>query len=118
MESSALSELSLLLADLTWVEARDLLGGDCVVLLPIGAIEAHGPHLPLDTDVVIASEVARRTAFRLRAKGIASVVAPAISYGVSYVGATFSGTLPVPPDTVSSMIESVIAGLANYGPQR
>jgi creatinine amidohydrolase len=110
--------LPLLLSELTWVEARDLLSPGCVVLLPIGAIEAHGPHLPLDTDVIIATEVARRTAVRLRRAGTDSVVAPPLIYGVSYVGATFPGTLPLPPAIVSSTIESVIAGLVAYGPKR
>jgi creatinine amidohydrolase len=118
MDSSALWALSMFLADLTWVEARDLLGGDCVVLLPIGAIEAHGPHLPLNTDVMIATETARRTAIHLRATGTLVVVAPALTFGVSYVGATFPGTLPVVPETVSSTIESVLGGFSAGGAKR
>lgn len=118
MNRNAHSALPLFLGDLTWVEARDLLDGDCVVLLPIGAIEAHGPHLPLNTDVVIATETARRAAIRLRAVGTLAVVAPALTYGVSYVGASFPGTLPVLPATVSATIESVVAGLAASGAKR
>jgi creatinine amidohydrolase len=106
------------LSDLTWVEARDALTRECVVLLPIGAIEAHGPHLPLNTDVIIASETARRAAARLRARAIPAIVAPPISYGVSYVGAPFPGTVPAPPSVVSTLVEHVIAGFAAFGPAR
>lgn len=118
MDTETASTLPFFLSELTWVEARHLLSPSCTVLLPIGAIEAHGPHLPLDTDVVIATEVARRTAIRLRAAGEQFVVAPPLVYGVSYVGATFPGTLPLPPEVVSSTIKSVIAGLVAFGPSR
>ncbi|HSE68554.1 MAG TPA: creatininase family protein, partial [Gemmatimonadales bacterium] len=47
------------LAAMTWEEVRDLGGQGLVAILPAGAVEAHGPHLPLDTDVVIASAMAR-----------------------------------------------------------
>jgi creatinine amidohydrolase len=110
--------LPILLADLTWVEARDVLGAGCVVLLPVGATEAHGPHLPLDTDVIIATEAARRAAVRLRARGVAAVVAPPIVYGVSYVGAPFAGTVPAPSSVVSALVENVIVGLAAFGTTR
>jgi creatinine amidohydrolase len=94
-----------------------MLGG-CVVLLPVGAIEAHGPHLPLDTDVIIATEAARRAALRLRRPNRAAIVAPAITYGVSYVGAPFAGTVPAPAPVVSALVEHVILGLAAFGPTR
>ena len=49
-------------AKLTWPEAKELFAADPVALLPVGATEAHGPHLPLDTDVTIAVAQARRAA--------------------------------------------------------
>src|SRR2546422_9528958 len=57
------------LAQLTWEEVRDLERDQTLVVLPVGAIEAHGPHLPLDTDVVIATAMARAGARRLAAPG-------------------------------------------------
>jgi creatinine amidohydrolase len=56
---------SIALAELTWQEAAEQLAQRPVGLLPIGAIEAHGPHLPLDTDLIIAGAMARRAAGRL-----------------------------------------------------
>jgi creatinine amidohydrolase len=108
----------ILLADLTWVEAQNLLRADCVVLVPVGAIEAHGPHLPLDTDLIIAGETARRAAVRFRARGLTALVAPPIAYGVSYVGGSFPGTIPAPAPVVSALLENVIVAIAGFGPRR
>jgi len=106
------------LSALTWLEARAALSPGAVVLLPVGAIEAHGPHLPLDTDVVIATEAARRAAVLLTATGRPVVIAPAVVYGVSYVGTCFPGTLPAPADAVTALVASVLAALADAGPRR
>jgi creatinine amidohydrolase len=99
------------LAECTWPEASTALDG-AVIFLPVGAIEAHGPHLPLNTDVVIARETAVRAAKLLPGKGI---VVPEISYGVSFVGTCFAGTTPVPPDALTRMVNEVIVTLLDYG---
>ncbi len=106
------------LASLTWPEARGALRPETVVLLPIGAIEAHGPHLPLDTDVIIATEAAYRAAELLVEGGHSVVVAPTLTYGVSYVGSCFPGTTPAPADIVTGLVASVLAELARWGPRR
>lgn len=62
--------------------------GADLVLVPVGSIEQHGPHLPLDTDTVIAEAVAHRVA----AKIPGSLVAPALSYGSSGEHQGFPGT--------------------------
>ncbi|MDX1396718.1 MAG: creatininase family protein, partial [Gemmatimonadota bacterium] len=46
------------LADATWERVRDLDRSRAIAILPTGATEAHGPHLPTDTDVVIADAMA------------------------------------------------------------
>jgi len=103
---------------LTWAEAKNALHPDVIVLLPVGAIEAHGPHLPLDTDVVIASTAAWRGACLLAGSGADVLVAPPIVYGTSYVGACFPGTTPVPAEALTVTVTSVLDGLARWGPRR
>lgn len=76
------------LAHAAWPELR---GGDLVLLVPVGATEQHGPHLPLGTDTELAVAVADRAASRR--DGI--VVAPAIAYGSSGEHAGFAGTLSI-----------------------
>ena len=47
------------LSDMTWEEVRDTDRRNAVAILPVGAVEAHGPHLPLGTDVIIAEAMAK-----------------------------------------------------------
>ena len=67
------------LAAMTWEEARDAAGPGSVAVLPVGAIEAHGPHLPLETDVIIAQAMARAGAARLAAGGARVVMLPPLT---------------------------------------
>ena len=62
--SGAVRELS----RLTWPEVDALERARTVVLLPVGAIEAHGPHLPLGTDVIIARASSSPPVGRIRSK--------------------------------------------------
>lgn len=82
------------LARMTYPEVEALLAGDGpkVALLPTGSTEAHGPHLPLATDSIIAEEMARRACEGLRARGIASVRMPALHYAVTDWAADFAGS--------------------------
>ena len=47
------------LAAMTWEDARDAAAARAIAVLPVGAIEAHGPRLPLETNVIIAQAMAR-----------------------------------------------------------
>ncbi len=56
--------------ELTWEEVRDLDRGRTMAILPVGAIEAYGPHLPLGTDVFIAHAMARAGGARIEARSL------------------------------------------------
>jgi creatinine amidohydrolase len=99
-------------ASLSWTEVVDRVAVDSVILLPIGAVEAHGPHLGLDTDVIIAQAVAQSAADRFAAIGSDVWIAPPIWYGVSFVGSSFPGTVPVAPDPFRAYLEWVLRGLS------
>ena len=103
------------LAELPFPAVRDLVARDAVVLLPIGATEAHGPHLPLGTDVYLSEELARRTQRRLHALGIPAVIAPSLAYAVTEYGADFAGTVSLPPDVAAALYRSVLHGLVRTG---
>jgi len=103
------------LAQLTWEEVRDLDREHTLVVLPVGAIEAHGPHLPLDTDVVIATAMARAGARKLAARGRVVVILPALAYTAASFGAAFHGTLSISAITVTALIVEVARSLSHQG---
>ncbi|MBA8826379.1 creatinine amidohydrolase [Saccharopolyspora lacisalsi] len=80
-----------LLAERSW---SDLVDRRPTVLLPLGACEQHGPHLPLDTDSVIAGEVAERAVSRLSGE-IDALLAPAQPYAASGEHEGFPGTVSI-----------------------
>jgi creatinine amidohydrolase len=103
------------LARLTWPAAQVELAKRPIGLLPIGAIEAHGPHLPLDTDVIIAEATARAAGQKLAANAVPALILPAVVYSVSFVGTSFPGTSPVPEDAFAAYVTGVLTHLAPQG---
>ena len=75
-----------------------------VLVVPIGSTEQHGPHLPLDTDTVIATEVAERAAAQVPA----ALVAPAIAIGASGEHAGFAGTLSIGTEVMASVLIEIV----------
>lgn len=95
--------------------ARLFAAGDVVALLPVGSTEAHGPHLPLSTDVIIAEAAADRAARLLDDAGVKVVVLPTLPYAVCEFVGTFSGTISVRADTVALLIGEVAASVFRQG---
>lgn len=102
------------LAEMTWEEVRDVDRQRAVVVLPVGAMEAHGPHLPLATDVIIAEAMARECARRLDAEGDTVLLLPALWATHAGFASAFPGTVTVRPETVRSLVGEVAASLAEH----
>jgi creatinine amidohydrolase len=98
---------------MTWEEARAL--RRAVAVLPVGALEAHGPHLPLATDVVIAGAMAREGAARIEALGFDAVLLPPLAYTAAPFAAAFPGTLSVSPASVTALVLDVARELTRHG---
>ena len=97
-------------ASATWPEVEAFLKGCPAAILPLGATEQHGPHLPLATDTILATEVAARVA-----RATAGLVLPALPVGYSWVWRDFPGTLSVRFETFEAILRDVAASLARYG---
>jgi creatinine amidohydrolase/Fe(II)-dependent formamide hydrolase-like protein len=99
--------------ELTWRQARTRIKKMDVALLPVGALEQHGPHLPLDTDAFDADYLAHRVAEAC--SDPKPLVLPPISYGVSYHHADFTGTVSISNDTLAKMIYEIGMSVSRNG---
>lgn len=107
-----------LLEHFSWLEVKDAIDANLTVILPIGAIEQHGPNLPIDTDAYLATTLALGGA-----QGKPAVVAPTIVYGCrsrpqSGGGELYPGTLSLAGTTFIAMVSDVLGGLLRHGFRR
>ena len=107
--------LPLKLAEMTFEEAAEAAEQGAIGLLPAGATEAHGPHLPLSTDVVISETAALRAAQELRKQGVPAVVLPPLAYAVTEFAADFRGTISISLETATALVRDVILGAHRAG---
>lgn len=100
-----------LLGEFSWVEVVRATERMPLVVVPIGAVEQHGPHLPLLVDSIVVEAVAKEASSRT---GV--VVAPTVLYSSSQGHSSlFPGTLALSPSTVHSVLRDVCRWLASAG---
>jgi creatinine amidohydrolase len=105
---------SIVLADLTWVQAARVLRPSAVVLLPLGAAaKEHGPHLRLDNDLRLAQALTERVMCRT-----AVVVAPPLLYHHYPAFADYPGSTSLRFETARDLVVDVVRSLAMHGPKR
>ncbi|MBR7743039.1 mycofactocin biosynthesis peptidyl-dipeptidase MftE [Phycicoccus sp. BSK3Z-2] len=78
------------------------------MLVPLGAVEQHGPHLPLDTDTTVAEAVCRGVAARLSADGRPVLVAPPMPYGASGEHEGFPGTVSIGTEALRTVVVELV----------
>jgi creatinine amidohydrolase len=100
------------LQNLTWPEAGRLGGEGAVGLVPLAALEQHGPHLPLATDSLLGERLAREVAQRLPCP---VVVTPVVRGGLSTHHLAFPGSVTVPPEVYLALVLSYLEGLERMG---
>src|SRR5436189_1948607 len=99
---------------MTTIDARRAAERDPVVILPLAAIEQHGPHLPLSTDLDIGLGILE-AAYRLVPKDLPAFALPPQAIGASREHARFAGTLSIEPEILIATIEAVGDALARDG---
>ena len=99
------------LDELSWVDVAAQLGRDPRLIVPVGALEQHGPHLPLGTNVLIA----RRIAVDL-SREFGVLRAPTIYYGVTVrTAASYAGTTTLTQKTFHRSLNELLAGWEAHG---
>lgn len=101
-----------LIERMTWTAVRDALAaGTRTVIVPVAAMEQHGPHMAIGTDTYLGYELSERIA---RALGNA-LVAPAISIAYSVGHMPMPGTVTISEETLITVIKEVVDSLAHHG---
>nr|WP_286010116.1 creatininase family protein [Clostridium sp. Marseille-Q2269] len=96
--------------NMTRDEIKDSFKKTSVAVLPIGALEQHGHHLPLGTDIIIAEELGRRVCEETEA-----LLLPAIPFGYSWVWRNIPGTITLKQHNVEEIIKDTASSLDRYG---
>jgi creatinine amidohydrolase len=109
------------LAAMTYEEVEALVvaarggGARAVVLVPVGSVEPHGPHLPLETDTRISEACAERAARELESEGLRAIVAPSVPYGVTDYASGFAGAIGVPAAALTALLRGICDRLLATG---
>ncbi|MDZ4719865.1 MAG: creatininase family protein [Roseiflexaceae bacterium] len=103
------------LYEMTSAEVAAALVHTKTVLIPVGATEDHGAHLPLGTDLFEAREICRRTAVALEALHCPVVIGPTIPFGVSTFHMGFPGTVTLTSSTLILVLKEVMHSLYHHG---
>lgn len=103
------------LQQMTYPQVESLGARTDLALLPIGPPEAHGPHLPVGTDLIAACELCERAARELAAGGIECLIAPPLSYCLAEVASPFPGTITVRAEVVADLVADICRSLARSG---
>lgn len=106
------------LAELTWPRVRELIDRDALFVLPIGATEQHGHHLPLGTDWRLAAAVAERACERLAAEGLPALLTPPLWPGFSPHHMEFPGTVTLSLTTFLAVVRELAGSLWRHGARR
>ena len=107
-----------MMGDVTWPEYAAALERNVVVFLPTGAVEQHGPHLPLSVDYLLAQSVAADVATL-----VGGLVTPPVCYGYKSMtrsagGPFFPGSTGLDGATLTAIIRDVIRDLVRHGVHR
>lgn len=101
------------MARMTWTQVEEALIERPVVLIPLGAQEPHGAHLPMGLDFLVAEHLAEAAAARTN-----SLIAPTLPYGYCASVADYPGAVTLRPETLIALLEDTLRSLASHGAAR
>src|SRR5262249_1909980 len=90
-------------------------GKPVVAILPCGATEAHGPHLPLSTDVIISEGMAAKALPALAARGYVALILPPLAYMPAHYPEEFDGTVSVSAAPAKALLPAMGRSLKTQG---
>ncbi len=103
------------MADMTWPEIERAVKNNAVVLLPLGVIEEHGPHIACGADVYQAYHQCRLIKSELEQNGTPAVIVPPFYWGVNYSTRNFPGSFDIKPETMKAVLNDILQNLQCWG---
>lgn len=106
------------MVEMTWQEVQAGADRGAIVLLPVGIVEGHGPHLDLSADFYLSTLNCRFLKQELESKGIEALIAPPFYWGISKDVAQYAGTFSVRPETMKGLLTDILTSLKSWGFKR
>lgn len=103
------------LEKMTFEEVDKLSRGETVIMLPMGPLEAHGPHLPLGVDIQGGIVLTRLAADLLSVRGHTVAIAPVVPYTIANVAMPFAGTVTLSRSTIIALVQDIAKSFALHG---
>lgn len=103
------------MANMKWTEIHKFVDENALVLLPLGVIEEHGPHLCLGTDIYVAHLKCVFIKEKLKENGIESVIAPPFYWGICQSTGSFIGSFKIRKETARALLFDIMNSLVEFG---
>ena len=98
-------------------QLKSLADANAIVVVPVGSIEQHGPHLPVKVDALLATEVARRAALKIQTHQ-PILVTPTVWCGLAEHHMDFCGTLTLDFETFHGLLRNLCRSIRHHGFRR
>ncbi len=103
------------MADMTWQEVEKAAKDGAIVLLPTAVIEEHGPHMGCGVDTYMAYQTCQLVRRELESRGIKTLIAPPMFWGINRTTKAFPGSFTVKPETMKALLEDILISLKSWG---
>ncbi|MDG2199119.1 MAG: creatininase family protein [SAR324 cluster bacterium] len=98
-------------------QLKSLADANAIIVVPVGSIEQHGPHLPVKVDALLATEVARRAALKVQTHQ-PILVTPTVWCGLAEHHMDFCGTLTLDFETFHALLRNLCRSIRHHGFRR
>lgn len=102
------------MVEMNWREIKEYADRESIVLLPVGIIESHGPHLDLSPDIALSHLYCRFLRQALGNANIASLIAPPMYWGHAMDTARYPGTFSISPETMKLLLCDIYKSLDSW----
>ena len=106
------------MADMQWPDIQRSANENAIVLLPMGVMEEHGPHLCIATDIYTAHIDCVHIKEVLEGQGYPAIIAPPFYWGVCQAAKGFIGSFNIRPETAQALLLDILTSLRDFGLKR